>query len=45
METTLALFNSLVVVDNHKEEIRADNYPQVLELLADMIVDGLSANE
>jgi len=45
METTLALFNSLVVVDNHKEEMRANNYPHVLELLADMIVDGLSVKE
>lgn len=44
-ETTLALFNALVVVDNHKEEIRTDNYPYVLEVLADMIVDGLSADK
>ncbi|MDN6142606.1 MAG: hypothetical protein L0I78_09410, partial [Tetragenococcus halophilus] len=44
-KTTLALFNALVVVDNHKEEIRTNNYPQVLEILADMIVDGLSANK
>ncbi|GMA08504.1 TetR family transcriptional regulator [Tetragenococcus halophilus subsp. flandriensis] len=45
METTLALFNALVVVDNHKEEVRTNNYPQILEILADMIVDGLSANK
>lgn len=44
-ETTLALFNALVVIDNHKEEIRTDNYPYVLEVLADMIVDGLSARK
>lgn len=45
METTLALFNALVVVDNHKEEIGTGNYPQMLEILADMIVDGLSTKE
>lgn len=45
MQTALALFNALVIVDNHKEEMRTENYPQVLELLADMIVDGLSASQ
>lgn len=45
METTLALINALVVVDNHKEEIKTNNYPQMFETLAVMIVDGLSANK
>ncbi|WP_440896361.1 TetR/AcrR family transcriptional regulator [Amphibacillus sp. Q70] len=42
LDTILALFNALVVVDIHKEEVGSQHYPQVLELLADMIVDGLS---
>lgn len=42
LDTILALFNALVVVDIHKEELGSQHYPQVLELLADMIVDGLS---
>lgn len=41
LDTTLALFNSIVVVDNHKEEVGIEHYPKVLELLADMIIDGL----
>src|SRR5690625_3151087 len=45
LDTMLALFNALVVVDNHKEEVGSQHYPQVLELLAEMIVDGLTAKE
>lgn len=41
LDTTLALFNSIVVVDNHKEEVGIEHYPKVLELLADMIIEGL----
>ncbi|GGP10677.1 TetR/AcrR family transcriptional regulator [Oceanobacillus neutriphilus] len=42
LDTIIALFNALVVVDNRKEDIGSQHYPQVLELLAEMIVDGLS---
>ncbi|MFA1819721.1 TetR/AcrR family transcriptional regulator [Virgibacillus oceani] len=45
LDTMLALFNALVVVDNHKEEVGSQHYPQVLELLAEMIVDGLTAKK
>lgn len=45
LDTILALFNAVVVVDNHKEEVGRQHYPQVLELLAEMIVDGLTANK
>ncbi|GAB2571777.1 TetR/AcrR family transcriptional regulator [Gracilibacillus alcaliphilus] len=42
LDTIIALFNALVVVDNHREDVGSHHYPQVLELLAEMIVDGLS---
>lgn len=44
VDTTLALFNVLVLLDNHKEEVGHEHYPQVLELLAEMVVDGLTAS-
>lgn len=45
LETTISLFNALVVVDNHKEEVGHAHYPQILELLVGMIVDGLSTEQ
>lgn len=45
LNTMLALFNALVVVDNHKEEVGSKHYLQVLELLTEMIVDGLTAKK
>lgn len=44
VDTILALFNVLVLLDNHKEEVGHEHFPQVLELLAEMIIDGLTAS-
>ena len=41
-ETMIALFNSLIVIDLHKEEVGSEHFPEILELLAGFLVDGLS---
>ncbi|MDR4887883.1 TetR/AcrR family transcriptional regulator [Fredinandcohnia sp. QZ13] len=43
LDTMISLFKALVVVDIHHDEIDSQNYPQVIKLLAEIIVDGLSA--
>lgn len=42
LETMLALFHTLIVIDNHKDEVGIGHYPDILELLAEFVTDGLS---
>lgn len=43
LDTMISLFNVLIVVDIHKDEVGSQHYPQAMKLLAELIVDGLSA--
>ena len=43
LDTMISLFNVLIVVDIHKDEVGSQRYPQVMKLLAELIIDGLSA--
>lgn len=42
IETMIALFNTLIVIDHHKDEVGSEHFPAILELMAEFLVDGLS---
>ena len=41
-ELILGLFNSLMYLDTHKEEIKISHFPQMIQLLVEFIMKGLT---
>lgn len=42
-ETVLSLFNALVYLDMHHDEINIPDFPRVMQLLSEFVVEGLVA--
>lgn len=42
IETMIALFDMLIVIDHHKNEVGSEHFPAALERMAEFLVDGLS---